>query len=323
MTDMQQPYPMGQTYAAELGPRVRKFLEYVRVEAPALYKNIVQPARAHPAVFSELAGTMLHWAVAFLGQGCDGKLVDGYAHFVMDVVASQLAYEERGRYEFASFAEAASRVYDNQDFMDQYHWGVYTTTFVWEHHLILYDFFRRYFAARLERQAGPLALTDLGSGSGIWSMLALRALPGARSTLVDVSATSVELCRRFLTTNGFAERATVLQGDALTYRPAQPTDAGLCCFLLEHMEQPQTLVANLAAGLKPGALAFVTGALTAAETDHIFEFKRESELTNLAEACGFRVLATCSANLAPLTPDAKYLARSMAMVLQKRTGLYT
>ena len=322
MEATQQMQGADRAYPRELGARAGRFLDYVREESPALFKTVLQSAQSQPAVFGELAGTMLEWADVFLGSVCDGTLVEGYTHLLMDVVASQMAYEKRGRYEFDSFAQAAKNVYQNNDFMDKYHWGVYAATFAWEHHLLVYDFFRRYYASRLERMNGPMSFMDLGSGSGLWSMLALRALPAARATLVDVSETSVELCRKFLSANGFAARAIVTQGDALTFRPAQPADAGLCCCLLEHMERPHDLMANLAAGLKPGALAFVTGALTAAETSHIFEFRRESELSNMAEECGFRVLGTCSANLAPLTADAKYLPRSMALVLQKRRGLY-
>lgn len=106
-------------------------------------------------------------------------------------------------------------------------------------------------------------------------------------------------------------------GDALEYRNSE-ADAGISCFLLEHLENPSALLDNLAANLKPRAYAFVTGALTAAEVDHIAEFRNESELIAMAEAAGFRVVAMTSASPAVYPNSMRFLPRAMAMVLQRR-----
>ena len=72
---------------------------------------------------------------------------------------------------------------------------------------------------------------------------------------------------------------------------------------------------------RPGGCFFVTGALTAAQIDHIYEFRHESELVSLAEDCGLRVLETLSTNPARLLPGARFVPRSMALLVQKpRTG---
>jgi hypothetical protein len=63
---------------------------------------------------------------------------------------------------------------------------------------------------------------------------------------------------------------------------------------------------------------FITTALTAAETDHIYEFRRESEVLLLAEEAGFRVVASLSATPLVDRGAALYIPRSMALSLQKR-----
>ena len=71
--------------------------------------------------------------------------------------------------------------------------------------------------------------------------------------------------------------------------------------------------------LKPGGTAFITGALTAAQVDHIYEFRRESELIVLAEQHGMRVRESLSVSPQRILPKAKFLPRSMAMAVTRCT----
>lgn len=90
--------------------------------------------------------------------------------------------------------------------------------------------------------------------------------------------------------------------------------------MIEHLEDPLSLLKNLNANLKQKGVAFVTAALTAAEIDHIYEIKKESELIKLAEDAGFRVLSSFSAAPSGYPAKMKFLPRSMAMILQKKDG---
>ena len=67
--------------------------------------------------------------------------------------------------------------------------------------------------------------------------------------------------------------------------------------MIEHLEDPQKLLKNIAENLKEHGKAFVTLALTAAEVDHIYEIKFESEAVKLAKNSGLRVLETLSLGL--------------------------
>jgi ubiquinone/menaquinone biosynthesis C-methylase UbiE len=105
----------------------------------------------------------------------------------------------------------------------------------------------------------------------------------------------------------------------LCLQPSPLAQACICCFLVEHLEDPAGLLKSMAHVLEPGGLAFFTGALTAAQVDHIYEFTTESELMLLAEQAGFRVLESRSVAPARQLSKAKFLPRSMALVMQKKT----
>ena len=51
----------------------------------------------------------------------------------IDANRSQMIYEKTGHYE-RNFEEVFQATYNSSEFMDSYHWGVYTT-FAWMHHL--------------------------------------------------------------------------------------------------------------------------------------------------------------------------------------------
>lgn len=294
-----------QTFLAHLSNHKKLFW-------PAIEKNFQQ----NQALFKELAVPMLNWAATYLGDDYAKILSDGYVSFVTDVNLSQMRYEKQGHYQHKTYQEIFANVYDNPSRMSLYHWGVYVTTFAWEHHLKIYEFYKNNFISRLEPGGGTLL--DLGSGSGIWSLLLLHLLEKWRVEGVDISTTSVALANEMSILNNFASRAKYIVGDALHHSASDKFEACLSCFLLEHLESPPELLINMSNHLQAGSYAFVTAALTAAEVDHIAEFKRESELIMLAEKAGFRVCATYSAAPRAYPTDYKFLPRSMALVLQKR-----
>jgi len=282
---------------------------------PLFAKSIVKNFAANSKAFEDLAEDMLLWAKAQLGEDYLNILARGYIHFVNDVNRSQLQYEKNRNYVSKSYAEVYAGVYGNAAYMQHYHWGVFTTTFAWEHHLKIYKYFVEQFVGHLSERG---ELLDLGSGSGIWSLLLLKNKRSWSSTGIDISEFSVNTAIQLSAAGGFPAQAKFIVGDALKYRLGKKADAVISCFLLEHLEEPEKLFINVADNLDEGGYAFVTAALTAAEIDHIFEFRRESELVRLAENSGFRVVSLLSESPKTHPREYYFLPRSMAMVLRKR-----
>lgn len=279
--------------------------------------KVLDNRERNAALFDELGGVMVGWAADYLGsEDFAPVLIGGYNSFVLDVGKSQMEYERQGAYKNKTYAEVYQSVYNNADHMQNYHWGVFTTTFAWEHHLKIAGFFKDYFLPLLPKGGGTLL--ELGSGSGVWGLLLLQGLQPWTLDGVDISQRSVELAVDMTRKIGFSARTNYIVGDALAFKGANEYDAGISCFLLEHVERPDLLFSALAGNLHTGGYAFVTGALTAAEIDHITEFKRESEIIKLAEEAGFRVVSTFSASPRPYPGNFRFLPRSMALVLQKR-----
>ncbi len=292
------------------------FLSYMSKNKKFFWPSIAKNQQCNRELFEELGSLMIGWAVKYLGSDYRKVLADGYVSFVTEVNKSQVKYEARGYYLNKSYEDVFRSVYNNSSHMNLYHWGVYTTTFAWEHHLKLYRFFRDFFLPLLNPEEG--VLLDLGAGSGIWSLLFLHNLQNWKCDGIDISQTSVALANNMAEKNGFPRRVQYKVQDALLYSAEYKYDSCISCFLLEHLENPILLIKNIAKNIAVGGYAFITGALTAAEIDHITEFKYESELVKMAEESGFRVVATYSAAPKSYPAESHYLPRSMALILQKK-----
>ena len=301
---------------------VEKFLGYFSKHCQVCFPAIQQTHLNHKESFEELAEITLGWAENHLGKNWCKPLADGYLHFLMDVTRSQIEYERRGNYLNKSYKDVFESVYNNPEFMNLYHWGVFVSGFAWEHLIKIYDLYRRSFLPCLNPNGGRLL--ELGSGSGVWSLLSTHFLPQWTSQGIDISKKSVELSTAMAKNSGFENKVRFKAHDALTFKEDKKYNAGISCFLMEHLEKPQLLLENMASNLEPRAYAFVIAALTAAEVDHIYEFRRESEIVSMAEEAGFRVISMYSSAPSQLVLQAlnanshRFLPRSLALILQKR-----
>ena len=293
-----------------------KFLDHFSQHCQIYFPAIKNTQRNNQSSFEELTRIMLNWAENHIGENWQKVLADGYLHFLMDVNRSQVEYERRGNYLNKSYSDVFNRVYNNSEFMELYHWGVFVRTFAWEHHIKIYDLYRNSFLPYLNPEGG--CLLDLGSGSGIWSFLTTYFSPQWISQGIDISEKSVELSTKMALSSGLNTKVTFKTYDALKYKGNKKYNAAISCFLMEHLEKPQLLLQNMASNLETKSYAFITAALTAAEIDHISEFHRESEIVLMAEEAGFRVISMYSA-APPSHPDSyRFLPRSLALILQKR-----
>ena len=297
-------------------PLLSRLLAYVEERHPRFRRGIAEARDLDPERFARTAEAYLTWLVR--GWGDDGleQAVDAYVRFTSDVNLAQARYEAEGRYANRSFAEVYADHYSDRETMTQYLLGVYLTNFLWPHHFEIMRFFEDRFLATLPDDG---TLIEIAPGHGGWGGRALALAPNWRLHGYDISPASLDVAGRIAAGAGVAERTSYTEADALTLTtPETPADAGICSFLVEHLEQPQRLFDVIAAQLDVGARAFVTAGLTAAQVDHIYEFRRESEVFALCEHAGLRVVESLSAAPSRTLPNAQFLPRSLAMGLPRR-----
>jgi ubiquinone/menaquinone biosynthesis C-methylase UbiE len=298
------------------------FLNYLKENCGVFYKAVAATADSMPIAFRRIGEPMAKWAHACLGDDFSRILAEGYIHLVLEANQAQRRYEKRGHYQHRTYNEVYEAAYGDKEFMTKYHWGLYVATFAWAHHLKIFSFFEDMFLSRIKltetaENDSPL-LADFGCGLGIWSRLVLVPHNNWHCVGIDISPTSVDEARLMALNTGLDNRSEYILADATTHTLKEPADAVISSFLLEHLEEPTSLLNNLAANLKTGGYAWITAALTAAEIDHITEFRHESELVKMIEDAGFRVVTTLSETPRSAGTKIRFIPRSMAIVAQKR-----
>jgi hypothetical protein len=294
----------------------------IRARHPRSLTGVLEARAASPERYAALADTFLGWAVRAWGRDALPGMVDSFVRFTTSVNMAQARYERAGRYENKTFQDCLEGLYTETESMDDYLLGVYLTNFLWAHHAEICFRFEDQF---LERLGDVRTLVEIAPGHGGWGALALEHLPDARLIGYDISPSSIRLASELMRGAGFAERAQYELRDALDLDavPAESADAVVCNFLVEHLERPEKLFAVVRHLLKPAGTAFVTGAITAAQVDHIYEFRHESELVAMSEAAGLRVTETFSGAPRRTLPNARFLPRSMLLIVRKRhNGTY-
>ena len=293
-----------------------RLFAYLAERHPRSSRGVHEARSIEPVRFVEASDRLLTWAERARGEDAVAACADAFARFSSDVNLAQARYEAAGEYPNKTHAECEAELY-GQEAMADYLWGVYLTNFLWSHHFDLLTWFEDRFVAALPDQA---KLLELAPGHGGWGLTALHRRPGSSLVGYDIAPSSIEIATRLANAADVEDRVDYHRADATTLEPEPSVsyDAAICCFLLEHLEQPHRVVEVLAAHLPERGRAFVTGALTAAQIDHIYEFRDESELCLLAEKAGFRVVETRSLAPQRTLPRAKFLPRSMGLIVERK-----
>ena len=297
-------------------------MTYVRRRYPQFRLGIEEAVAVAPSRFELIAEMFLEWAVQALGPEAIEQSVDAFVHFTTDVNLAQARYERTGRYEHQSFKEAYARHYSQDHQMRDYLWGIYVANFLWAPHMEICLFYRDRFLRRLPDDS---EIVEIAPGHGGWGVWALDVLPRATLRGYDISPSSIEIAASVARAAGVNDRASYEERDALDLKQMGKdcADVAICSFLVEHLERPEKLFGVITHLLRRGGRAFITGALTAAQVDHIYEFRRESELVCMAEAHGLRVVEMLSANPKRLLPGARFVPRSIAMLAEKTVETLT
>jgi SAM-dependent methyltransferase len=103
---------------------------------------------------------------------------------------------------------------------------------------------------------------EVGCGVGAQTCIVARRNPQVQFTCIDVSSASLDAAEAATRRAGIDNVAFEL-ADARDYlQPAQPFDAALFCFVLEHVPHPETVLQHTLTLVRPG------GTLMAIEGDH-------------------------------------------------------
>jgi SAM-dependent methyltransferase len=247
-----------------------------------------------------------------------GYLARCYNTIVQDTLREQVYFQRHGRYRHSTYADVAGSVYQNDDYMQLYMYGLALTAYLWPNHRAIH----RYFTERLPRASGG-AYLEIGPGHGIYFLSAMRLSAYRAFEAVDISPTSVAQTRDLVGSGYFGAFSNyrVAHGDFLADGALVPGYAAIVMGeVLEHVEEPQRFMRRIRDLAAPGAFVFITTAINAPAVDHIYLFRSPAEVRSLCEDAGLEFvdqLVVPYSGLSIEESQARALPVNIAMVLTR------
>lgn len=255
---------------------------------------------------------------AFFGQ--DKKRIDlavrGYGKFALDSMKLQVKFQKTKEYENKTYAEAASEVYQNQEYMfGLYLPGILLSHFLWKHHFLQHIFFIKKFLP-LVGDGRDKIFYDIGVGTGFYSkeMLARTELQGKG---FDMSPHSLSHTVNLLSRHGITERYETDLRDIVKNPVLPPADYLINIEVLEHLEDPQAFLQALEKMLKPGGYGLISAAINAPNADHIYLYRDSKEVEHQLINAGFEIVDSTIDAAYPPKSDEDLVPINVAFIVKK------
>jgi len=218
------------------------------------------------------------------------KATMGYGLFALDVLKLQNKFDKTGNYLSQIYEDVSRKVYMNRQYMlTTYLPGIVLSQYLWPHHYKQLEFFHRVFVPLAIKKAVK-TFCDLGVGTGFFSKEMLKAFLSIHGTGYDISPHSIEYATHMIQRWGFNERYGFKQQDVAFETPKEQVDCILNVYVLEHLENPVAFLSKLLELLKNGGIGFISAAINAPETDHIYLYRTLGELQKHIQEAGFSII---------------------------------
>lgn len=297
---------------------VTKLISYI-VQLNGIQKRFLEHS------MSLLSGHDLEMLDAYLRYCLDNNLsfeflAKAYDLISKDTLKEQVFFNKHKRYRCTTYKEVASHVYQNNEYMSKYMYGLALTAFLWPNHLQMFKFFRDKLPKDLKGN-----YLEIGPGHGFFMMEAMRLSSYANYLGIDISPTSVEMTRNILTSGYFGEfqNFEIIQDDFLALDTREKFDAIIMGEVLEHVENPQAFLNKIQLLSSVSSYIYITTAINAPAIDHICLFENKEHLINIIKSCYFSITDMLVIPYTGKTieeSETNKLPMNIALVLKKNHG---
>ncbi len=265
------------------------------VHGKKLRKNIGKQSQEYKDKANEFFSTYISFA-----KKTDKDLDYGiacYLRMLADVNQEYIAFLETGEYTTKSFEDANRRVYNNPEVMEYYMHGLLMSQYLWVHHNDIYKFFVGNITKHKTEVSNYL---EIGAGHGMYISEATKLLSDTTSfDVVDISPTSLEISKSFIE----KQDINYMLSDIYEYEPSEKYDFITMGEVLEHVEDPISLLKCVSGLLKDSGTLFITAPANAPAIDHIYLFKNAEDIRDVITAAGLTITKEYAEFVEDVSPE--------------------
>lgn len=266
-------------------PAFYSLIQPIFSKSPMQKKRILSHFRERDFRFWQQAEEFAQEYLAFLdktGMAVE-EAADAYLHMCKDMLAEQIKFARTGVYSCASAAEAERIVYANPEIMTYHMHGMVLSQFLWKNHYLMLRFFKD----EIKKVDNITNYLEIGAGHGLFLAEVLNVFQKALFLVVDISQTSIMMTKKLI--KHFSPRAEIVHfkhSDIMTFDTKVRFDFVVMGEVLEHVDEPLTLLQKVHNLLRPYGLAYITTCCNCPAIDHVFLFHEVQEIHELLNESG-------------------------------------
>lgn len=220
--------------------------------------------------------------ISYRMQNCDlvayENAIEAFIEFSYDFLRLQVELEESGNYRNQTFEQVANDVYlDTKLMRDVYMKGLLLTEAFWVNHTKIFSFFIREFCSYNDVTG---TVMEVPVGTGIFISEFCLQNPAWEAIAFDLSDGAVEFSKELMLARGMTPIPIHVQ-NVFELSEEKQFDRIICGELLEHLEDPVSLLKKMRKLLKPEGKMMFTTAIWAAAIDHIYLFRSSEEVREM------------------------------------------
>lgn len=264
-----------------------KFVELVAIRNPLQKKAMRSFLSVQNEEFWSSAEVFAQGLIEVLAdKGIDPSYVaDSYVKMCRDMLTQQVVFKRTGSYSCAHSVDAYDNVYSSEAEMSSYMYGLALSQFLWPNHYAIYRFFQDV----CSRTTSVRKYLEIGPGHGLFLIEALRRLPDARFTAIDISPVSLRISQEFV--EHFAKgRKCAFRVQDVRDIDAESYDFITMCEVLEHLDETMPVLRKLYRMTAPGGRVFITTCANCPAIDHTYLYDSVGHIRRELNEAGFVIL---------------------------------
>jgi 2-polyprenyl-3-methyl-5-hydroxy-6-metoxy-1,4-benzoquinol methylase len=297
--------------------KIEDIVQQIEIKNPLHAKKLKRSVKKMDSVFFERSEKFLTTYQILLAkeEKTIDYSIDCYLRMISDFNFEAINFLETGSYSSSSFEEVNQRVYGQPEIMGYYMHGLLLSQFLFFHHYEVLLFFNEV----INKEHNLInRYLEIGGGHGLYISEAIETIGGrAHYDMVDISESSLELAQKLVKHS----EVQYIHKDVFNFEPIEKYDFITMGEVLEHVEDPISLLKRIGDFLNENGKLFITTPTNAPAIDHIYLFKNAKEIRDLINEAGFVIeteFCIFSEDLAPEVAEKFNISMLFAGVLTKK-----
>lgn len=225
--------------------------------------------------------------IARITEGTPGDFFRSYKWTCEQLNAEEIYFRRNNTYRHTKVSDVMDFVYGNAEYMTRYVQGLLLSQIFWRNHVGALSYMK---TKLLEKQDEGFSHLEIGPGHGLLLYLAASHPHCVYAEGWDISEASVVETKKCLHRMGsLGNTALRLQDANLVPSESREFDSIVLSEVLEHVEDPKTLLLNIQQRLSKKGKLYINVPVNCPAPDHIYLLRSTEEASSLIMSAGLTI----------------------------------